>query len=549
MHMNYSHYGRGYFPVPPFERNWPKKEITHAPIWCSVDLRDGNQALVAPMTAEEKLYFFSYLVKLGFKEIEVGFPAASDTEFSFIRTLIEENLIPDDVTIQVLSQIRPHILKKTFEAIDGAKNAIVHIYNSTSRVQRKAVFNFTPEETVALAEKGATMCLEMAKTVHVENLTFEYSPESFSATEPEIALRTVNAVIDVFSPAKDHKLIINLPETVQLSTPNIYADMVEYISENMHNRENVILSIHTHNDRGCAVASSELGILAGAQRVEGTLFGNGERTGNADIMVLALNLFSQGIDPKLELSDMAHLIKTYEDSTKMPVPQRHPYAGELVYTAFSGSHQDAIKKSLEYSKAKNLKVWQNPYLPIDPEDIGRDYEPIRINSQSGAGGIRYVLESKYGIYAPKDMITEFALLIKNMSDKKASELSHEAINLSFAENYVSRQDHLALLDYKVSSSDGETSITASFGGELEGEFTASGNGPLDALNNLLRKNLKADLEIVSYSEHALEEKSSSRAMAFITLRVDGALFYGAGISTNINTASMEALISAYNRSK
>lgn len=549
MHMNYSHYGRGYFPVPPFERNWPKKEITHAPIWCSVDLRDGNQALVAPMTAEEKLYFFSYLVKLGFKEIEVGFPAASDTEFSFIRTLIEENLIPDDVTIQVLSQIRPHILKKTFEAIDGAKNAIVHIYNSTSRVQRKAVFNFTPEETVALAEKGAAMCLEMAKTVHVENLTFEYSPESFSATEPEIALRTVNAVIDVFSPAKEHKLIINLPETVQLSTPNIYADMVEYISENMHNRENVILSIHTHNDRGCAVASSELGILAGAQRVEGTLFGNGERTGNADIMVLALNLFSQGIDPKLELSDMAHLIKTYEDSTKMPVPPRHPYAGELVYTAFSGSHQDAIKKSLEYSKAKNLKVWQNPYLPIDPEDIGRDYEPIRINSQSGAGGIRYVLESKYGIYAPKDMITEFALLIKNMSDKKASELSHEAIYLSFAENYVSRQDHLALLDYKVSSSDGETSITASFGGELEGEFTASGNGPLNALNNLLRENLKADLEIVSYSEHALEEKSSSRAMAFITLRVDGALFYGAGISTNINTASMEALISAYNRSK
>lgn len=547
--MNYSHYGRGYFPVPPFERSWPKKEITHAPIWCSVDLRDGNQALVAPMTAEEKLYFFSYLVKLGFKEIEVGFPAASDTEFSFIRTLIEENLIPDDVTIQVLSQIRPHILKKTFEAIDGAKNAIVHIYNSTSRVQRKAVFNFTPEETIALAEKGAAMCLEMAKTVHVENLTFEYSPESFSATEPEIALRTVNAVIDVFSPAKEHKLIINLPETVQLSTPNIYADMVEYISENMHNRENVILSIHTHNDRGCAVASSELGILAGAQRVEGTLFGNGERTGNADIMVLALNLFSQGIDPKLELSDMAHLIKTYKDSTKMPVPPRHPYAGELVYTAFSGSHQDAIKKSLEYSKAKNLKVWQNPYLPIDPEDIGRDYEPIRINSQSGAGGIRYVLESKYGIYAPKDMITEFALLIKNMSDKKASELSHEAIYLSFAENYVSRQDHLALLDYKVSSSDGETSITASFGGELEGEFTASGNGPLDALNNLLRKNLKADLEIVSYSEHALEEKSSSRAMAFITLRVDGALFYGAGISTNINTASMEALISAYNRSK
>lgn len=547
--MNFQHYERGYFNVPPFKRTWPEKSLNEAPIWCSVDLRDGNQALVAPMTLSEKLNFFSYLTKVGFSEIEVGFPAASETEFHFIRKLIDDGLVPEGVTIQVLSQIRPHIMKKTFEAIDGAQSAIVHIYNSTSRVQREAVFGFSTEETVNLAREGAKMCLDMAKSISCPNLTFEYSPESFSATEPEIALMTVNAVIDEFRPTEKNRLIINLPETVQLSTPNVYADMVEYISTNMHMRENVILSIHTHNDRGCAVASSELGVLAGADRVEGTLFGNGERTGNADIMVMALNLFSQGIDPKLELSDMAHLVKMYEDSTKMPVPPRHPYAGELVYTAFSGSHQDAIKKSLEYSAAHSLKKWRNPYLPINPEDIGRDYEPIRINSQSGAGGIRYILESKYGIYAPKDMITEFALHIKSISDREASELPHEAIYLYFAENYVSRQDSLALLDYRVTVTDGTTNITASFGGELEGEYSSAGNGPLDALNNLLCQNLNKELEIVSYSEHALEQTASSRAMAFISLRVDGKIYYGAGISTNINTASMEALMSAYNRSK
>lgn len=547
--MNYKHYERGYFNVPPFKRTWPEKEINKAPIWCSVDLRDGNQALIAPMTLSEKLSFFSYLAKLGFSEIEVGFPAASETEFRFVRKLIEDDLIPDGVTIQVLSQIRPHIMKKTFEAIDGAKSAIVHIYNSTSRVQREAVFGFSVDEAIALAREGAAMCKKMADGINCPDLKFEYSPESFSATEPEVALRTVNAVIDEFAPTKEHKLIINLPETVQLSTPNVYADMVEYISSNMHMRENVILSIHTHNDRGCAVASSELGVLAGADRVEGTLFGNGERTGNADIMVMALNLFSQGIDPKLELSDMANLVKIYEDSTKMPVPPRHPYAGELVYTAFSGSHQDAIKKSLEYSAAHSLPKWRNPYLPINPEDIGRDYEPIRINSQSGAGGIRYILESKYGIYAPKDMITEFALWIKTVSDREASELPHESIYLYFAENYVSRQDHIALLDYKVTLTDGKTSLDAFFGGDLEGEYSSVGNGPLDALNNLLRENLNADLEIVSYSEHALEQTASSRAMAFISLRVNNKIFYGAGVSTNINTASMEALLSAYNRSR
>lgn len=547
--MNYNHYERSYFSVPPFKRTWPEKEITAAPIWCSVDLRDGNQALVAPMTLSEKLNFFSYLTKAGFREIEVGFPAASDTEFSFTRKLIEDSLIPEGVTIQVLSQIREHIMRKTLKAIDGADSAILHIYNSTSRVQRDAVFSFTPEQAVALAREGAAMCRSMASEVNVRHLTFEYSPESFSATEPEIALAAVNAVIDELRPTKDNKLIINLPETVQYSTPNIYADMVEYMSENMHLRENIILSIHTHNDRGCAVASSELGILAGADRVEGTLFGNGERTGNADIMVMALNLFSQGIDPHLELSDMPSLVKIYEDSTKMQVPPRHPYAGELVYTAFSGSHQDAIKKSLEYSEKHSIQKWKNPYLPIDPADIGRDYEPIRINSQSGAGGIRYILESKYGIYAPRDMITEFALRIKEISDRQASELSPEAIYLSFAESYVSRQDRLALLDYKVTLTDGITHISAMFGGEIEGRFEAEGNGPLDALNNLLTQRLGKELEIVSYSEHALERKSSSRAMAFISLKVNGKIYYGAGISTNINTASMEALISAYNRSR
>lgn len=547
--MNFQHYERGYFKLPPFNRTWPEKEITKAPIWCSVDLRDGNQALVAPMTLNEKLSFFSYLTKVGFKEIEVGFPAASETEFAFTRKLIDDSLIPDGVTVQVLSQIRRHILSRTLAAIDGAQSAILHIYNSTSRVQRDAVFSFTPAQAVSLAREGAAMCREMASSIKCGHLTIEYSPESFSATEPEVALDAVNAVIDELKPTNRNKLIINLPETVQYSTPNVYADMVEYISDNMHMRENVILSIHTHNDRGCAVASSELGILAGADRVEGTLFGNGERTGNADIMVMALNLFSQGIDPCLELSDMPALVKMYSDSTKMQVPPRHPYAGELVYTAFSGSHQDAIKKSLDYSAKHGLKKWKNPYLPIDPADIGRDYEPIRINSQSGAGGIRYILESKYGIYAPHDMITEFAQRIKEISDRSASELSPEAIYLSFAESYVSRQDRLALLDYKVSSTDGRTHISASFGGEIEGRFEGEGNGPLDALNSLLCDKLNKTLEIVSYSEHALEQKASSRAMAFISLKVNGKIYHGAGISTNINTASMEALISAYNRSR
>ncbi|MDP4134167.1 MAG: 2-isopropylmalate synthase [Bacillota bacterium] len=545
--MNYSHYGKSYFKAPLENRTWPDKEITKAPIWCSVDLRDGNQALITPMTLEEKLEFFKFLTFVGFKEIEVGFPAASNTEFEFVRELIERDLIPDDVTIQVLTQIRPHIMEKTFKSIEGSKNAIVHIYNSTSLLQREAVFKITKEETINLAVEGARFCKERAKRSSCENIRFEYSPESFTSTEPEFALEICNAVINEFLPDKDNKVIINLPSTIELSSPNAYADMIEFMSDNLISRENVILSLHTHNDRGCAVAATELGLMAGADRVEGTLFGNGERTGNADILVLALNMFSQGVDPILELSDMNSLMKMYEDSTKMLVEPRHPYAGELVYTAFSGSHQDAIKKGMDYYGKMHPEKWVNPYLPINPADIGRDYEPIRINSQSGKGGINYILESKYGISAPKAMLTEFSLLIKDLSDRRMAELSPQRIYKCFVESYVSLQERLGIIKYNVHVSDGVTKLDTLFTGLIEGEYNSTGNGPLDALNNAVKKQLGRDIEITAYHEHAMENRSSSAAMAYIGIKVDDKPYWGAGISTNINTASMEAYISAINR--
>ncbi len=546
--MNHQHYRPSYFPVPPHKRTWPDNIIKQAPMFCSVDLRDGNQALTSPMTCEEKLRFFNCLVSIGLREIEVGFPAASETEYAFVRTLIDDGHVKDGVSIQVLTQIREHIMEKTFRAIDGAKDAIVHLYNSTSRLQREAVFGFSMDEAKALAVKGAHLARAMASRARCGRLRFEYSPESFSATEPAFALSVINAVIEAFDPHPESKLIINLPETVQLATPNVFADAVEYINQNIVRRDSVIVSVHTHNDRGTAVASSELSLLAGAERVEGTLFGNGERTGNADLLVLALNLMSHGIDPTLDFSDLPALTKLYEDSTKMLVPARHPYAGELVFTAFSGSHQDAIRKGFAASAARADGVWANPYLPIDPADVGRVYEPIRINSQSGTGGILYILERKYGIYAPKPLVIEFSHRMKSLSDKRASELSPEIIYRTFIEQYVSVQDRLSLVNYKVSVTGTRSHLCAEFAGALDGVFEADGNGPLDALNTLINRCLDIGAEITAYHEHALERTSSSEAMAFIAIRCKNGSFWGAGCSTNINTASMEAYISAVNRS-
>ena len=416
--MNYKKYQKMYHPIPLEDRQWPNNEITHAPIWCSVDLRDGNQALYSPMTTEEKIEFFKFLVKLGFKEIEVGFPAASHTEFEFVRRLIDENLIPDDVTIQVLTQAREHIIKKTVEALKGAKNAIIHLYNSTSTLQREVVFRKSKEEIKQLAVDGAKLVMSLVDGQLDGNIRFEYSPESFTCTEPDYAAEVTNAVLDVFKPSETNKVIVNLPSTIEVATANVYADQIEYMCKHLNNREHLVISVHAHNDRGTGVASSELALLAGADRVEGTIFGNGERTGNTDVITVALNMFCQGIDPELHLENIDEIIEVYEKYNRLPINPRHPYAGEMAYVAFSGSHQDAIKKSMDKFGSSPSNKWANPYLTIDPTDIGRKYEPILINSQSGKGGVSYIMENKYGYTLPKPMLAEFSSLITDMSDEK-----------------------------------------------------------------------------------------------------------------------------------
>lgn len=543
--MNYQKYKKSYYKVPLTKRTWPDKEITKAPIWCSVDLRDGNQALITPMNLEEKLNFFTFLVDLGFKEIEVGFPAASDTEYTFVRTLIDNDLIPDDVTIQVLTQSRPHIIEKTFAAIDGAKNVIVHLYNSVSTLQRRVVFKSNKAQTIELAVTGAKQIKELSKSFTGGNLRFEYSPESFTCTEMDFAAEICNAVLDILEPSENNKVIINLPSTIEVSTPNIYADMIEYMCGALKYRENVVVSLHAHNDRGCGIAATELGILAGADRVEGTLFGNGERTGNADILVIALNMFLEGIDPKLELSKMNDIIAIYEKCSKMEIHPRHPYAGELVYTAFSGSHQDAIKKSMDYYDNEKSDKWENPYLPIDPSDLGREYEPVRINSQSGKGGINFILSKKFGILMPKAMLQEFSYVITKLSDTKQSELSPNEIYGSFLNEYVNQETNLKLENYKVAIDGNDTFLTADFG--KHGQLEAKGNGPLDAISNAIRNGLSKDFEIMEYHEHAIEKSSSSKAASYISIKSHDKIYWGAGIDTNINTASIKALISAVNR--
>ena len=547
---NVQKYARNYFNPPVTDCRWSKREyIDQAPRWCSVDLRDGNQALIVPMDLEKKLEFFQFLCKLGFREIEVGFPAASDTEFQFVRRLIEHHLIPDDVTIQVITPARDHIIEKTFEALRGCRRAIIHLYNSTSVAQRQQVFCKSDEEIIRIAVNGTRKIAECAARTAGEFL-LEYTPESFTGTEPDFAVRICNAVLDAWQPNEHRPVIINLPSTVSLSMPHIYANQVEYLGDHLNFREHVILSLHPHNDRGSAVAEAELGILAGGQRVEGTLFGNGERTGNVDLITLALNLYSHGVDPQLDLSDLPHVAEVYEESTGMNIPPRQPYGGQLVFAAFSGSHQDAIAKGMQWRQTHSCDHWNVPYLPIDPEDIGRSYEHdvIRINSQSGKGGIGYLLEHKYGIHMPKAMREEFGYLIKGISDHQHKELSPEEVHKIFTDTYLNLNAPIQLDDfYFVHKKEYHTTVSLTVRGE-QLELTGRGNGRFDAVSNALRKGLDIRFHDIVYQEHALERGSTSRAIAYIGITSEqGKVFWGCGVHTDIIAASVYALFSAVDR--
>ena len=551
---NFTKYEKQYFLPPEIDLSWMKQEHPKkAPTWCSVDLRDGNQALIIPMSLEEKLEFYKMLVKIGFREIEVGFPAASDTEFSFLRRLVEDDLIPEDVTVQVLTQAREHIIKRTFEALDGVKNAIVHVYNSTSVPQREQVFHKSKEEIKKIAVEGAELLAELTAKASA-NYRFEYSPESFTGTEPEYALEVCNAVLDVWQPKADNPAIINIPVTVQLSMPHVYGMQVAYISQNLKYRDAVKLSLHPHNDRGCGVADSELGILAGAERIEGTLFGNGERTGNADIVTLAMNLFALGVDPELDFSNMPELVELYERVTRMNVHARQPYAGELVFAAFSGSHQDAIAKGMKWREEKQPKFWNVPYLYIDPKDVGREYDGdvIRINSQSGKGGVGYLMEQKYGLELPKKMREDLSYFVKGVSDRGHKELLPEEVHDLFQKEYVNVESPIRLIDFLLKKApDGVRAGEVHL--EINGKpvtYQARGNGRLDAISNALQENLGISYRDLTYSEHALEIGSTSRAMAYIGIKAEnGQVTWGAGMDTDIITASAMALVSAINRMK
>ena len=501
------------------------------------------------MSLEEKLEFFKLLCKIGFKEIEVGFPAASETEYNFLRTLIEQDLIPDDVTVQVLTQSREHIIKKTFESLKGCKNAIVHLYNSTSVAQREQVFRKSKEEIIDIAVSGAKLFNQYAEGFE-GNLRYEYSPESFTGTEMEFALDICNAVLDVWKPTPERKVIINLPVTVSVSMPHIYANQVEFMSENLKYRDNVIVSLHPHNDRGCAVADTELALLAGADRVEGTLFGNGERTGNVDIVTLGMNMFSQGVDPKLDFSNMPEITELYERVTRMHVYERQPYSGKLVFAAFSGSHQDAIAKGMKWREEKKTPLWTVPYLPIDPQDVGREYQTdvIRINSQSGKGGIGYLLEQNFGYDLPKKMREEVGYLVKGVSDHKHQELSPKEVFDIFYDAYVNLEDPIRLADYHYTRNGGiHATLTIEQNGEAK-EITGTGNGRLDAVSNAIRENLGIRFSNLTYKEHALEEGSSSQAVAYVSITgEDGQIYWGVGIQDDIIYASVKALFSAVNR--
>lgn len=547
--MNHNKYKRQYYMPPTECLDWTRKEyVDKAPIWCSVDLRDGNQALVIPMSLEQKVEFFKLLVKIGFKEIEVGFPAASETEYEFCRTLIEQNLIPDDVTIQVLTQAREHIIKKTFEAIKGAKKAIVHVYNSTSYAQREQVFRKSKEEVKQIAIDGAALLKRLADEAG-QDLYFEYSPESFTGTEMDYAVEVCNAVLDVWQPTPERKAIINIPVTVQLSLPHIYASQVEYMSKNLKYRENVILSQHAHNDRGCGVADTELGLLAGADRVEGTLFGNGERTGNVDIITVAMNMYAQGVDPKLDFSDMPGIVEKYEEYTGMTVGERSPYSGALVFAAFSGSHQDAIAKGMKWIDEKDPNHWTVPYLPINPTDVGRSYDAdvIRINSQSGKGGVGYILETRFGLNLPPKMREAMSYATKSVSDHKHAELQPEEIFELFKEKFENITSPYSINEVHFQQKDGiTTQVTSTYEGKTI-TTEATGNGRLDAVSNALKKAYNLDFSLVTYQEHALEQSSSSQAIAYVGIQTpSGKLAWGAGVDPDIIHASIDALITAIN---
>ena len=552
--LNYKRYRRN--PVIKYpEREWVNKEIEKAPIWCSVDLRDGNQALIDPMVVSEKVELFQYMVKMGFKEIEVGFPAASQIEYDFLRELIERKLIPDDVIPQVLTQCREELIDRTFESIQGCKKAIVHIYNSTSELQRRVVFKKSKEEIKQIAIDGTRMVKERARNFDGE-IILEYSPESFTGTEPEYAMEVCEAVLKEWGADKDHKVIINLPSTVEMTTPNVYADVIEWCGKHFSNREAVILSVHPHNDRGTGVAATELTLLAGADRVEGTLFGNGERTGNVDILNVAYNMFSQGIDPKLEISHVNEIIEIYERLVKMPVHPRHPYAGKLVFTAFSGSHQDAINKGVQALRESGKDYWEVPYLPIDPADIGREYEPIvRINSQSGKGGVAFIMDTYFGYKLPKGMHKEFANTIQAISEKQG-EVSPQEIMDAFSREYLEKKEPWSPIKLNVQDFEGErnedfdTLVTVTYLDHgVEKSFEAEGNGPIDAVKRGIIQNFGVEIKILDYEEHALQAGSNSKAAAYIHLldNNSGAVTYGVGVSSNITRASVRAIFSALNR--
>lgn len=549
--MDVSKYGIGYFPVPMDEIEWYKKDhIEKAPRWCSVDLRDGNQSLIIPMSLEEKLEFYDMLLKIGFKEIEVGFPAASETEYKLLRTLIENDMIPQDVTVQVLTQCRDHIIRKTFEAVQGAPKAIIHFYNSTSVAQREQVFRMSKEEIMKIATDGAKLVKQLSEE-YEGNFLFEYSPESFTGTEIPYAVEVCNAVLDIMQPTTDKPMIINLPATVEMSLPSVYANQIEWCSKHLKYRDSVILSVHTHNDRGTGVADSELAVLAGAQRVECCLFGNGERTGNADAITLAMNMYAQGVDPGLDFSDMPQICKTYERLTRMHVNPRQPYAGSLVFAAFSGSHQDAIAKGMRFHEESGRHRWDCPYLLIDPQDVGRTYsaDVIRINSQSGQGGVEYVLEQNYGFVLPRQLREDFGYRVKDVSDMLHKELSAHEIYEIFSHTYLNRFSPIDIEEYTFTKQEegnfeGDVTINAP---QFKGTVHASGNGRLDVLTNAVKEATGLKFTIENYSEHSLDFGSKSRACCYIKLRWDdGQVSWGVGTNTDIIRASGRAMLSAVN---
>ena len=546
--MNCKKYTRQYFMPPEVTYDWVKKEyIDKAPIWCSVDLRDGNQALIEPMSLDEKLEFFQLLVDIGFKEIEVGFPAASETEYNFMRALIERDMIPDDVTVQVLTQAREHIIKKTFEAVKGAKHAVIHLYNSTSVAQREQVFKKSKEEIKKIAVDGAVLLKQLADEVD-GNFSFEYSPESFSGTEMDYALDVCNAVLDVWEPKEDNKVIINLPATVENAMPHVFATQIEYMHKNLKYRNAVTISVHPHNDRGCGVATAELSILAGADRIEGTLFGNGERTGNVDIITLAMNMLSHGVDPKLELGNMPEIVKLYERVTRMNVSPRHPYAGDLVFTAFSGSHQDAISKGMA-CKAKDPEgKWNVPYLPIDPVDVGRTYDSdvIRINSQSGKGGVSYILKQNFGLSIPEKMREEIGYSVKHVSDEEHKELSPEWVYQIFEDKYINESSVFTVPEAHFKQTNGIVAEVTIAQNDTVRIIKSTGNGRLDAVSNAFKQYFNISYELAVYEEHSLSRGSSSKAVSYVGINYHGTMYWGVGIDEDIIKSSIHALTVAVN---